>query len=106
MNDKNETGVLLKNNPVFVIGVAIAIAFVMILVGFLLYYGSPTRLTVEKLQQNKRDVNSSSVILTTSGPLSTTDIESITQTIEVDVSKLKDEVDYDAAQLTDSSLGL
>ena len=104
IDDKD--GLKLRNNPVFVIGVAISIALAMITIGILMYYHSPTRLTLDGLEENKRELGTVKIDDTKTGPITAGELKIESKAIEENITKLSDETDYAADRLTDSSLGL
>ena len=104
MDDKDS--LKLRNNPVFVIGVAIVIAMTMITIGILMFYSSPTRLTLDGLEENKRELGASKIDNTKTGPITAGELKLESKMIEDNITKLNDEADYAADRLTDSLLGL
>lgn len=95
----------LRNNPFFVISIALIVALLMSTASLVSYYRSETRKTVEQIQKNNID---GALLVEESVPeeLSPEYVDRVEKNIEDSVSGMSSEVDYNADELTDSALGL
>lgn len=102
----NHSRGLLRNNPAFVITLACLLAILMSSIGFLAYYNSDTRRTVEQIQKNNLEVDTNQSTNLDSGELNTTYIDNLETTLTKEIYKHSDEIEFSASELTDSALGL
>ncbi len=97
----------LRNNPFFIIIVAIFIALTMVVVNLIFYYHSSTRQIVDGIQENKRDIQTNLTLdRSKTGPLTASELQSASAAIQSKLTSLDDDKDYNPDQLTDSALGL
>jgi hypothetical protein len=95
----------LRNNPFFVISIALVVALLMSAASLVSYYRSDTRETVEQIQLN--NINGAALVeKAIPEELSPEYIDDVEKSIEASVSSMSAEVDYNADELTDSALGL
>jgi lipopolysaccharide export LptBFGC system permease protein LptF len=95
----------LRNNPVFIIAIVLAIASVMSGASLLAYYRSDTRKTVDQIQRNNTlKVQKETVAV--QAELGSIYIDTLESSITASVGGLSAEVDYNASELTDGALGL
>lgn len=105
--DNNEEKNLLRNNPLFVIGIASLLAIAMFTVSFLLYYRSDTRRTIEQIQENNLNIlydESSSDALPPE--LNDVYLDTLEERIKRQITDHSDDTEFSSDELTDSALGL
>jgi hypothetical protein len=94
----------LRNNPIFLVSIAMVVAILMTFISLLTYYNSETRRTVEQIQQN----NATPVAQAReSVPSELTDqyVDFVEKQVTNDINGLSAEADYND-ELTDAALGL
>lgn len=96
----------LRNNPFFVITVAVLVAIIMILLSTYMYLRSDTRQIVEQIQVNNSELIKSETDNSIIGEFSPEMIDAIESNIRDDITSLNTDADYNPDELTDSSLGL
>jgi uncharacterized FlaG/YvyC family protein len=98
----------LRNNPVFVIGVACLLALTIFGVSFTTYYNSETRRTIGQIQKNNELLvkKESKVLSPTNKELNDQTIKEIQNSITSTIDAQSDESDFSVDALTDSALGL
>ena len=101
-NDKT----LLRNNPIFVIGIACLIAGAMTAISVLSYARSDTRKTIEQIQTNNHLIRQDQSTLPNDGEVSSKSLNATEKIITKDIQSHSDEVDFSPDELTDSALGL
>lgn len=105
--DSNEEKTLLRNNPLFVIGIASLLAIAMFSVSFIIYYRSDTKKTIEQIQENNlqsaSDDSSSDAL---PAELNDVYLDSLETQIKEQIAEHPDDTEFSADELTDSALGL
>jgi ABC-type bacteriocin/lantibiotic exporter with double-glycine peptidase domain len=96
----------LRNNPVFVIGIACLLALIMIAVSVITYLRSDTRKTIEQIQTNNSHLKQDSSSLQKSGETTPQSITTTEKNITKDIQAHDDDTDFSPDELTDSALGL
>lgn len=104
-SNQKEKG-LLRNNPIFIITIACLVAAAMSTVGFLAYYHSETRRTVEQIQINNQQEEIASELVPAGNELDGAYVDTLEDGISKAVQKHGDESEFSASELTDSALGL
>jgi hypothetical protein len=103
--DNDQEQPQLRNNPVFVISIAVVLALVMIAISVFSYIGSDTRKTIEQIQLNNKSKSAQEII--PKGSEANIDLlTTIEKRITDDVQSHSDETDFSPNELTDSALGL
>lgn len=96
----------LRNNPLFVISIALFTALLMSAISVLMYYNSETRMIVEQIQQNNSEIGESTTLPEAlSGELNQAYVDSLEAKIRSDIAGLDPNVDYNPDELTDAALG-
>ena len=104
--DNNQDHSLLRNNPIFVICIACALAAIMMSVSILSYIRSDTRKTIEQIQANNNTLRQDPSVITLTGDLTPTLITSTKKSIVKDIESHDEDTDFSPDELTDSALGL
>lgn len=105
MENKDDR-ILLRNNPVFVIGIACLLAILMFSGSLLAYLHSDTKKTIEQIQANNLRSIETPKELSLSAELNDAYLDQLETNIQTQISSHSDETDYSSAELTDSALGL
>jgi len=104
--DTNNDKSLLRNNPIFVIGIACLLAIIMTFVSVLSYARSDTRKTIEQIQTNNHLLQQDQLPQLKDGEVSTKSLDATEKSITNDIQAHSDETDFSPDVLTDSALGL
>lgn len=105
--ESNDDKALLRNNPLFVIGLASLAAIAMFTISFLSYYNSDTKKTIEQIQTNsQRNASEAQGDTTLPADLSPEYLTTLEGKIEDSISTHSDDTEFSPDELTDSALGL
>lgn len=94
-------------NPVAAIAIAIVISMILAGIGLVSFLRSDTKKNIALIQQSSnQQATDGSVVIDETSPLTESDLSQIHSAIEKDIDALRNDVDFNANELTDAALGL
>lgn len=105
--ESNDDRALLRNNPLFAIGISCLLAGLMFAAGLFSYYRSDTKNTIEQIQKNNSlSSTGEQTDATMITELSAEYLDQLETKIGKQISSHDDEAEFSSSELTDSALGL
>jgi len=104
MNEEKQ----LRNNPIFVITIAVVVALLMAGFSTLSFYHSETRTKLLRIQANQLADESleTKAFVEDEGDVTIEELDNFLESTQNSVRSLDDATDYSSEELTDSALGL
>lgn len=93
-------------NPVLAIAIAIFVSAILAGIGLISFLRSDTKKNLNLIDKTNNSSSSSELNLDDSSPLTRAELYQIESTIQKELEPLRNDVDFNANELTDAALGL